>query len=322
VPSDISTERKIMEILQIMRESGGVIGSRTIADKLNERGYSISERGVRYYLNLMDKLELTKKVGQVGRIISEKGMKELEEGFVGYRVGFILSKIEELIYNTTFDIINEKGDVIANISYIDKDRFEEFVELINSIPEYEFIPTRKVAILDEDDVFIPEGKVGIATVCSMTFDGVLVKKGIPVNVMYGGVLRIVNRRPAVFEELMGYRGVSMDPMEVFLARKLTSVSSVIQHGEGCVLANIREVPCTAHEEVVKIIESMRKAGISGVAGISECGEPIFGVSTSQARVSIVVYAGLNIMALVEETGIDIQVFPVSIILNISRFREL
>ena len=103
MPFDIGTERKIREILQIMRESGGVIGSRTIEDKLQERGYSISERGVRYYLNLMDKLGLTEKRGQAGRVISQKGLKELEEGFVVHRVGFILSRIEELTYNTTFD---------------------------------------------------------------------------------------------------------------------------------------------------------------------------------------------------------------------------
>ncbi|MDL5503219.1 MAG: winged-helix domain-containing protein, partial [Candidatus Methanoperedens sp.] len=72
--------------------------ARLIADKMNERGYPIGERGVRYHLRILDERGLTKRQGYDGRIITERGTKELENALVGDRMGFIITRIEKLIY--------------------------------------------------------------------------------------------------------------------------------------------------------------------------------------------------------------------------------
>ncbi|MHC1625119.1 MAG: NrpR regulatory domain-containing protein, partial [Methermicoccaceae archaeon] len=179
--SKFSTDRKVLEILDILRESRETKGAKTIADSLRERGYPITERGVRYYLKMLDDMEFTKKVGQVGRMITEKGLKELEEGRVHQRVGFVISHVEELIYHTTFDPMTKEGSVIVNSSYIDKEDFEKAMELMNSIEWDDFVISKKVAILEEGSPTVPPGSIGLGTLCSITFNGVLVKNGVPVR---------------------------------------------------------------------------------------------------------------------------------------------
>ncbi len=46
---DSQVQRKLIEILRILFENKDPIGARLIADRMNERGYPIGERGVRYH---------------------------------------------------------------------------------------------------------------------------------------------------------------------------------------------------------------------------------------------------------------------------------
>ena len=58
---------------------------------------------MRHYLVLLDYKGFTPKIGNAGRIITEKGLNELNEAIVGDRVGFLITKIEDLVYRTSFD---------------------------------------------------------------------------------------------------------------------------------------------------------------------------------------------------------------------------
>jgi len=40
------------------------------------------------------------------------------------------------------------------------------------------------------DVLVPQGKIGIATVCSIVINGFLLKNGIPMDSKFGGILQI------------------------------------------------------------------------------------------------------------------------------------
>ena len=80
----------------------------------------------------------------------------------------------------------------------------------------------------------------MATVCSIVVNGVLLKNGIPMDSKFGGILQIRNGRPLRFVELIYYSGSSLDPSEVFIRGKMTSVRSVVDEGEGMILANFRE----------------------------------------------------------------------------------
>ena len=61
------------------------------------------------------------------------------------------------------------------------------------------------------DVLIPEGKIGIGTVCSVTINGIFLKAGIPVTSRFGGVVETENGKPTRFISLISYEGSSLDP---------------------------------------------------------------------------------------------------------------
>ena len=143
---DSMVQRKLIEILRILHENQEPIGARLIADKMNERGYPIGERGVRYHLRILDERGLTKRQGYDGRIITERGTKELENALVGDRMGFIITRIEKLIYDTTFDLKTGQGNVIINTSIIDKKDIDETLEIMQHVINegYSFSPYIKI----------------------------------------------------------------------------------------------------------------------------------------------------------------------------------
>ncbi len=89
---DLTIQRKLIAILKIIRESRTPIGARLIADRMNLRGYAIGERAVRYHLHILDERGLTKRLGYDGRVITGRGIDELNNALVGDRVGFIITK--------------------------------------------------------------------------------------------------------------------------------------------------------------------------------------------------------------------------------------
>ena len=130
---DLDVQRKMVAILRIIHESHSPIGGRLIADRMNLRGYDIGERGVRYYLCILDERGLTKRLGYDGRVITERGINELKNALVGDRVGFIITKIERFMLDTTFDLETRQGSVIINISIIDKKDLDKTIEILKQV---------------------------------------------------------------------------------------------------------------------------------------------------------------------------------------------
>ncbi len=319
---DSMVQRKLIEILRILYENNEPIGARLIADRINERGYPIGERGVRYHLRILDERGLTKRQGYDGRIITERGKKELENALVGDRMGFIITRIEKLIYDTTFDIVTGKGTVIINISIIDKNDFDRTIAIMKHVIDRGTL-SPFIRIMDEkssiSDLNIPEGKMGIASMCSITIDGILLKKGIPVTPKYGGLLEINDGKPAGFEDIIFYNGTSIDPMRIFISKKMTRVLDAVDTGSGKLLANLREIPVSAVSEAGKLLQSAINMGIAHIVEIGEPGKSVLRAPVDSGKVGIVVYAGTNIMAAVEESGISVTTYPISTIMD---FRDL
>ncbi len=316
-------QRKLIEILRILNENNEPIGARLIADRMNERGYPIGERGIRYHLRILDERGLTSRQGYDGRVITEHGINELNNALVGDRLGFIITKIEKLIYDTTFDLKTGQGKVIINTSIIDKDDFDRAIEMLSEVVNNGFSISPYIKIIDEgtvtSDIKILPGKVGIATMCSITIDGILMKSGIPVNTRYGGLLKVKDRNPVGFEELIVYAGTTIDPMKIFMSRKMTRVLDAVNTGNGVLLVNLREIPESSLLEAEKVLETIMDLRIGGIAEIGKPGKPVLNASVESGKVGVVAYAGLNGMAAVEEIGINVDTHPISTILD---FREL
>ena len=217
---DPQIERKLIEIMRIIDENDKPIGARAIADELYSRGYNIGERAVRYHLSILDERGFTEKHGYSGRTITIKGKGELGEALIGDRLGFVITRIEDLIYRTDFDPVSGKGHVIVNISHIDKDDFDNCMEVMTYTASGGIGISPRLGIFEEgcDDVYVPPGKISIATVCSITFDGILLKNCIPVRPSFGGIMQMADAAPQGFLDLISYSGTSIDPIKVFMMR--------------------------------------------------------------------------------------------------------
>ena len=320
------SQRRLIEILRVIESADKPVGARAISDSLCNRGYELGERAVRYNLKILDELGFTKKRGYSGRMLTPLGMRELNDALVDDRIGFVNTRIEEYMFKTSFDPVTKTGDVIANTSIIDKADAERVFEIIGRTFDAGYAISRRVLILEEGaGLFaqeIPAGCVGIATLCSITLDGMLMKRGIPVDTSFAGVVDVREGKPAEFTDLIAYAGSSLDPMRVLMARRVTRVVDAVERGSGKILANVREIPVAAAELAVSLLEQSRDAGLGGLIELGGQGEPLLGCPIGSGKIGIAFCAGVNGAVAAEEMGIRIKTIPISALVDYSRTTEL
>jgi len=321
---DPQIERKLIEIMRVIHESDKPIGARAIADELNNRGYDIGERAVRYHLRILDERGFTSKHGYAGRTLTELGEREMNDALIADRFGFVISRIEEMAFRTTYNPETNEGVVPVNISYFDKDDLETVIEVVSYTAHEGYMISPRVRIIEEDEelISLPPGKVGIATVCSVAFDGLLLKAGIPVEPAYGGILQMENRKPARFSDLISYSGTSIDPIQIFMSRKTTSVLDVLEKGEGKILANIRQINCSAHDRAREVMKKVEKVGLAGYFPPGEVDETLFGAPVETGKFGIAIVGGINGICALEETGIKMKTNPVSTVMEYKTMTEI
>ncbi|MFC2010891.1 NrpR regulatory domain-containing protein [Chloroflexota bacterium] len=155
-------------------------------------------------------------------------------------------------------------------------------------------------------VVVPSGKIGLATVCSVAINGVLLKTGVPTEFRFGGVLEIRNSKPRRFVALIDYAGTSIDLSEQFIRSRMTSVGEASRTGNGKILAVFRTIPAQAREIVEEKIAILKEASIGGVYAISNTSEPLCQIPVSLNRIGVVQLGGLNPIAAAVEAGIEIE----------------
>ncbi len=327
--SEEKVQRLVFEILGVLkeREREGPVGARVIARELGKRGFRIGERAVRYHLRFLDEKGLTEKSGALdGRVLTEKGAEEIRHALVGKRVGFVVGKIEELIYKMTYDIKTGKGSVIVNVSLLDAKELEKALTVMKKVITAGYAPSPFVKIAGEGEniagTAVPDKKVGIATVCSVTIDGLLAKAGIPVSPKFGGVLEIEKGKPKRFTDVITYQGSSLDPLDVFASRKMTSYLDVLKYGSGRILANLREIPMLARSHAQEIINQAKGQDLDGVLAVGGPGELLYGLPVDVNRVGIVVMGGINPIAAAEESGVRAETKTMEATLDIAEMKHI
>ncbi len=302
--------RTMLAILQILDKADGIIGSREISRQLKNYGINLTERTVRYHLRILDERGYTEVIGKEGRRITEKGRKEIKHAMVPERVGFVISRIETLSYLTTLNLDTMEGTVILNISSFPEDRLKEAIKILRRVFTSHYIMSDRIAIArggeSIGDVRIPEGRIGIGTVCSVTINGLFLKAGIPINSRFGGVVEVEDGRPKRFISLISYEGSSLDPHEIFIRSQMTDVLSTVKNGNGKVLASFREIPVVAFDEAVSLSEQMERKGIRGILLIGEPNRPLLEVPVGIDKVGIVIAGGLNPISALQEAGISTE----------------
>lgn len=322
-------ERKVITILKILSESPEPLGARVIAQRLHDYGVDLGERAVRYHLKIMDERGLTRLIGRDGRLVTESGIEELKSALVGDKVGFIISKIELLAIQTTFDWEKRRGQVPVNISFFPKEQFTKALKAMRDAFEAGICVSDLVAVANEGErltgVTVPEGKIGFATVCSIIINGALLKAGIPMDSKFGGLLQIRNNKPFRFVELIEYAGSSLDPSEIFVTSRMTSVGEVASRGEGKVLANFREIPALCRPVAETVIHGLGESGLGGLLVMGDTSQSVGEVPVELNKIGIIILGGLNPVAAAVEAGIEVENHAMSAVMeyrDLTRLREL
>ncbi|HIH36027.1 MAG TPA: DUF128 domain-containing protein [Methanosphaera sp.] len=230
-------------------------------------------------------------------------------------VYFILNRIYNLISNVDFDIENNRGNVISNISYVDKKEVDDALDVLNIFfnkkPEY--CVGNRYALFEEGD------KVGIATICSLTIDGILTNHGINSIPTFSGLLDIYgdNRR---FIELVSYKGSSVDPHEIFINKNMHNVMGCLENS-GKLLASVHSIPYVSRDATKDILDKLSVSGFE-VMGVGQTNEYMYNAKIEKYHFGYVVSGGLNAIAAMKENGIDVEVKSIEKIVDYGFFEEL
>jgi repressor of nif and glnA expression len=152
---------------------------------------------------------------------------------------------------------------------------------------------------------VPEGAVGIATVCSITVNGVLVAHGIPTHSRFGGLLELREHKPTRFAEFINYDGTTLDPLEIFIRSVMTDYVGATRTGNGLIGASFREVPADSRDHVLALAKQMERVGLGAVYLVGWPGQQLLEIPVSEGRLGLVVIGGLNPVAILEEKGIPV-----------------
>ncbi len=314
-------ERKLLAILRVLAAAEEPIGARAIAQQLANEGIELSERTVRYHLRMMDEWGLTKNLGEPGRLITERGLEEIEDAGVSDKLGFVIAKIDALAYRSNFDMATKRGRIILNLSFIPEERYDEGLEIMRDVFRAGYCMSKLVVVRRAGErvggMLVPEGKVGFGTVCTVTINSVLLKRGIPVESKYAGVLEVYRDKPLRFTHLVAYAGTTVDPTEMFISGRMTSVREASLVGRGKILASFREVPAAAEADLEAVLEQYRQQGLGGILAVGRPSQPLLEVPVGMDRIGIAVVAGLTPVAALAESGIEVESKAMSALVDFS-----
>ena len=317
------TEKKRLAILRVLHEGGKPVGSSKIAERLLAAGHEISERTVRFYLKEMDREGLTENLGRKGRLITQRGLQELGSARIIEKIGFLAAKIDQMTYRMSFDLSTRSGTVVVNISVVDKSELAEAAPLVKNVFAAGYAMGRLVTLFLPGerigDVTIPDGMIGLGTVCSITLNGVLLTHGIPTYSRFGGLLEVQNYEATRFVEVIHYSGTTLDPLEVFIRSRMTDYLGATENGNGRIGASFRELPAESRDLVTELAHRLKEVGLGGFMTIGWPNQPLLEIPVNQGEVGAIVIGGLNPAAILEEKGIKTQSRALAALAEYERF---
>lgn len=304
------SSRKEVEILRILSQFRYPVGSTVLRRELERRGFHLNDRTIRYHLKLLQAKGMVKGHGRQGRTITVAGLEELERALAYQRLGSVLTRYLALAYSITYDPIEDKGKVVANISIIRKKHLDEMLDLMVKLCKMKLLPAPYFKVLREGEEYqglnISRGKVAVFTVCNLTIDGILIKAGIPIMLKYGGLAQFVDYRPVRFVELLSYDGTTLPPLELLVYRGVTSIRYFLDTGSGILPLNFREAPAEAREQVTNILNELKSRGWGGIIQVGHPNEPVLGVPVAIDRFGICIIGGLIPGATMREAGVPVE----------------
>ena len=295
--------------MRVLKEAEKPLTSGRICEELEGLGHEISQRTIRLYLQKMDEEGLTQNIGKRGRVITDRGLGELEAYRIIDRVGFLSAKIDQMTYRMDFNLSMRTGSVVINVTLVEPGPLKECLPMIRKVYEDGYAMGQLATFLEPGErigyTTVPEGMIGIGTVCSVTLNGVLLHHGIPVTSRFGGLLELQNRKATRFVEIIMYEGTSIDPLEVFIRSGMTNYVGAITDGNGRIGASFREVPAESRDRVVELARKLDRIGLGGFLQVGRPGRALLDIPVNEGMAGAIVIGGLNPVAILEETGVRV-----------------
>jgi repressor of nif and glnA expression len=239
---------------------------------------------------------------------------------------FVNHKIEDYALQVTFDPVEGEGKVVYNLSLIRNEDLEFAISILKDAFRSGIGVSGLVRFFSSGhriaDYVVPEGCTAIATMCSITFDGLLIRRGIPVNPIGGGVVEIENRTPVRFTHIILYEHTTIDPLQVLISQKTTSVTNVMRKGSGSILANVREFHMEAEPLVGTVLDELSSSSYSGILEVGMPNIPLLGVPVDPQFIAIAAIGGTNPMAAIREDDRWVQTQAMKGLMNIREMEEI
>jgi HTH-type transcriptional regulator, global nitrogen regulator NrpRI len=300
-------KRKELLIMSMLKNTESPLASTRIAEDLSALGHDMSERTVRLYLQRLEQEGLTTSNGKRGHMLTSLGLSEIDSAQIMEKVGFLSAKIDQMTYQMNFDLNTAAGTVVINCTLVNPNYFAKNMAYIKKVYADGYAMGHLMTFLDPGEtlghIHVPDGMIGVGTVCSITLSGILLKHGIPTVSRFGGLLELRERKPVRFVEIIMYDGTSIDPLEIFIRSGMTNYLGAIKTGDGRIGASFREFPAESREMVEHLAEKSKRIGLGGVVRLGRPGQSLLDIPVSEGRVGAIVIGGLNPVSILEETGV-------------------
>jgi repressor of nif and glnA expression len=239
---------------------------------------------------------------------------------------FVNHSIEDYAMQVTFDPASGEGRVVYNLSLIKNEDLDFAISMLKDAYQTGVTVSGRVRFLSAGekiaDFVVPKGFTGICTICSVTFDGLLIRHGIPINPIGGGIVEIEKRTPMRFTHIILYEYTTIDPLQVLISQKSTSITSVMRTGSGSILANIREFHMEAEPKVGMVLDELSGSSFSGILEVGMPNLPLLGVPVSPQFIAIAAVGGTNPMASIKESGRWVQTQAMKGLMEIAKMDEI
>lgn len=239
---------------------------------------------------------------------------------------FVNHNIEDFAIQVTFDPVAGDGKVVYNLSLIKNEDLDYAISVLKDANKTGISVSGMVKFYSSGekvaDFVIPKGFTGICTMCSITFDGLLIRRGIPINPIGGGVVEIENRTPIRFTHIILYEHTTIDPLQVLISQKTTSITNVMRRGSGNILANIREFHMESEHLVGNVLDELSSSSYSGILEVGMPNLSLLGVPVSPQYVAIAAIGGTNPMAAIREGGRWVQIQAMKGLMEIQQMDEI
>lgn len=263
-----------------------------------------------------------------GSIIMQQVTKSSHKSYpkVPQTLQFINTVIDDLMYGVTFDPETNTGKIVVNLSIIAETDLKKALAVYKHVTYIGLNLSHFIKVLKAGDTLgetiIPEGKCGLVTPCSTTIDGVLLKKGIPVQPKFGGIVQIKDGKPLRFTDVINYADTTVDPLELLASLDAVSVTMLTKTGTSKILANMREALLASRDDIERTLDTLTHAGFGGILEVGEPNSSVLDAPVGMGHIGIVVVGGTNATVMMREENISIETRAIADLIDISEMMDI